>query len=900
MDRRRPDPDELLARVELDAEKQRRGRLKVFFGASPGVGKTYAMLQAARLQKSGGVDVVAGYVETHRRADTEALLESMEILPRRKTMYRGIAVEEFDLDRALARRPTLILVDELAHTNAPGSRHRKRWQDVFELLDAGIHVYTTLNIQHLDSLNDVVAQITGVVVRETVPDSVLDQADDIELIDLPVDELLKRLEEGKVYVPDQASVAVRNFFRPGNLIALRQLALRRTAERVDAQMREYRREHAIEPMWPTTERLLACIGPSPFSAHLIRATRRLAARFNAEWIVAFVETPDYASQPHEVHERVFASLRLAEQLGAETATLSGTRVSETVLQYARSRNVTGIVVGKYVGPWWKRLLKSSIVDELMEHSGDIQIHAIRGEPEAPRPVNLQLRRPTWKWNEYPASALIVLACTLISLVLRPMLTPVNLVMVYLLGVVAVASRYSKAAALFASLVSVASFDFFCVPPYYTFAVSDYEYVVTFSVMLAVALIISHLTLRIRMQASSAVDREARTAALYRLTREMSGQTRSFEAARTAARIASEVFRSQAVLFLADDERKISFRRRTSETLSIPHDEEGVAQWVCDHNQKAGKGSDTLPGASALYVPLKGSQDVLGVLALVPENDFELSSPEHMHLLDMFAAQIALVLERARAAAAVRAAAVRVEAEQTRSSLLSSVSHDLRTPLASITGAATSLLEESERLDRATTRELLESIADEAERMSRLIGNLLQMTRLDTGDVQLQKDWHPIEEILGAALRRTDRVLRDRPMRIQIEPDLPMACVDDVLIEQVFVNLLENAAKYTPPGAPVEFVAWSERDRLLMEVRDNGPGFPPGDEERVFERFYRGKSDGVRGAGLGLPICRAILTAHHGAISAANRPEGGGLIRISLPTGGVPPVVHADADEAAGD
>jgi two-component system sensor histidine kinase KdpD len=897
MERRRPDPDELLARVEQTAEEQRRGRLKVFLGAAPGVGKTYSMLEAARLQQSGGVDVIAGLVETHGRAETGRLLEGMEILPRRKAAYRGIAIEEFDLDAALARRPTLILVDELAHTNAQGSRHRKRWRDVLELLDAGIHVYTTLNIQHLESLNDVVAQITGVIVRETVPDSVLDQANDIELVDLPVDELLRRLEEGKVYVPEQASLATQNFFRPGNLIALRQLALRRTAERVDAQMREYRRAHAIEPMWPATERLLACIGPSPFSAHLIRATRRLAARFGADWIAAFVETPDYAAGPSEAHERVLASLRLAEQLGAETVTLTGTRISEAVLQYARSRNVTGIVVGKHAGPRWKRLLRPSIVDELIENSGDIQIHAIRGEPEAPAARRRRVS-PALNWREYAAAAAIVSVCTLVSLALRPLLTPVNLVMVYLLGVVAVATRYSKTTSILASFVSVASFDVFCVPPYYTFAVTDYEYIVTFAVMLIVALVISHLTLRIRMQAAGAVDREMRTAALYRLTREISGQTRNFEVARTAARITAEVFHSRAVIFLADEEGKISFRRRTSDSLLIPQDEQGVAQWVCDHNQKAGKGSDTLPGATALYVPLKGSQRVLGVLAVIPESESGVYAPEQQHLLDIFAGQIALVLERARASAEARAAAVRAEAEQMRSALLSTVSHDLRTPLASITGAATSLLDQGERLNPATTRDLLESIAEEAERMSRLVANLLEMTRLDSGDVRLQKDWHPIEEILGAALRRADRLLRGRPIRIEIEPDLPMAYVDDVLIEQVFVNLLENAAKYTPAGSAITFVARAEDEQIIMEVRDQGPGFSPGDEERVFEKFYRGKGEGVRGAGLGLPICRAILAVHQGVISASNRTDGGAVIRMSLPIGGIPPIVHADTEATA--
>lgn len=896
----RPNPEDLLARVQKEARQASRGRLKIFFGASPGVGKTFAMLEAAQRERQAGVDVVVGVVETHGRAETEALLDRLEILPRRPVAHRNITLQEFDLDGALARRPGLLLVDELAHTNAPGSRHAKRWQDVLELINAGITVYTTLNVQHLDSLNDLVARITGVVVRETLPDSVLDQADDLELIDLPIDELRQRMEAGKVYIPDQAQRAMGSFFRPGNLTALRELALRRTADCVDAQVRNYRRDHAIRSTWPVTERLMVSIGPSPFSAKLIRAAKRIAERLQAEWIVAYVETPGQAAADSETRMRVSASLRLAEQLGAETVTLTGARVAESLLDYARTRNVSRIVLGKRAGPLWKRLLAGSVLDDLVTQGGDIEIIAISGEPE-PAP-SLGLRSPSqappMNWREAAGAAAIVALVTAIALPLRTVLNPVNLVMFYLLGVVAVALRSSRRTALLASVVSVAAFDFFCVPPYLTFAVSDYEYLLTFAVMLTVAIVIASLTIRVRLQAVHAAEREARTQALYRLTRELSGESRWMEAGKTASSIAQDVFGTKVILFFPEQEGKISFRRRTSDELPLPKVEEGIAQWVFDHGKKAGKGMDTLPGASALYLPLKGSEATLGVLAIVPSESAGLESPDQMHLLEIFASQTALAIERTQAAIAAREAQVRAEAEQMRSGLLSAVSHDLRTPLSTITGAASSLRTQRKQLDDATQEELLESIELEADRLSRLVNNLLEMTRLQSGTILVRREWHPVEELVGAALTRLERVLGARPVHVEI-PDGLVVSGDDVLLEQVVWNVLENAAKYTPSGSPIWITARAtdalgDHGGVEVDVRDSGPGFAPGEEHLIWERFYRGRQasnvEASRGAGLGLPICRAITNAHGGRIEAATHPQGGAIIRLYLPHPGPIPEV----------
>jgi len=890
----RPDPDALLARVKEEEARKRRGALKVFFGAAAGVGKTYAMLDAAREQRADGVDVVVGYVETHGRAETDALLAGLEILSARFVEYHGATLREFDLDGALARRPALILVDELAHTNAPGSRHAKRWQDVLELLDAGINVYTTVNVQHLESLNDVVAKITGVVVRETVPDSVLEQADEFELIDLPPDELLERFKDGKVYMPDQAQEAIRNFFRKGNLIALRELALRRTAERVDAQMRVYMHEHAIGKVWPTAERLLVCISPGPDSARLVRAAKRMADRLGAPWVAAYVETPAQLRLPANVRDRVTQTLRLAEQLGAEVVTLPGQKMSEAILAFARDRNVTKIVVGKPRRPLWKRIVIGSIVDALVKGSGDINIEVISGGREDAAPIAPVLRRaiPT-DWAPYGWATTVVALASGVAWLTLPFFELADLVMVYLLGIVVVATRYGRGPSLVASVLSVAALDFLFVPPVFTFAVSDVRYVFTFLVMLLVGIVTSNLAARIRMQAEAARQREQRTAALYALSRELASTRGVDELLKIAVRHIGEVFRSPVVVLLPGDAGVLT--AWSGSQFAVDANELGVGRWVYEHRQAAGLGTATLPGASALYLPLVAPRGPVGALGIRPADRHALDAPEQLHQLETFANQTALAIERAHLADEAQQAQVRIETERLRNSLLSSVSHDLRTPLATITGAASTILESGERLDARTRHELLESIREEADRLNRLVQNLLEMTRLESGALQLSKEWHPLEEVIGAALSRLGKRLADRRVDTRVPPDLPLVPIDDVLVEQVLVNLLDNAIKYTPSASPIRIMATATDEAVTVEVADRGPGLPRGEEDKVFEKFYRGLPTGGRGAGLGLAICQGIVKAHGGHIWAQNLPEGGVAFLFTLPLAGKPPAsVPADA------
>jgi len=894
MQERRPDPDALLDRVKEEEAHERRGRLKVFLGAVAGVGKTYAMLQAARERKNEGVDVIVGWVDTHGRAETEALLPGLEILPRRPIEYRGQVLTEFDLDLALTRRPTLVLVDELAHTNVSGSRHAKRWQDVMELLEAGISVYTTLNIQHVESLNDVVAQITGVVVRETLPDSVLEQADEVELIDLPPEDLLQRLKDGKVYVPEQAAEAARNFFRKGNLIALRELALRRTADRVDVQMRDYMRDHAIRKTWPVTERIIACVGAGPHSVRVVRAAKRFADTLRAEWIVAYVETPAHARLSDLDQARLAETLRLAEQLGAETAVLSGHRASDEILAHARRRNASKIVVGKPEHRRWRHRLFGTIADDLIRGAGDTDVYVISGEESANVPYVAPRGGRSRRWLPYARATGIVTLCTGLAWIMLPYFELSNLIMVYLLGVVLVAYRSEPGPSILASILSVAAFDFFFVPPYLTFAVSDTQYFVTFAVMLVVALVISGFTVRIRWMAEAAGQRERRTAALYALSRELAGTrgvTRILEA---ATRHIADVFRARVVVLLRDDGGVLA-ARGTAGGFELDSTEVGVSRWVFEHNQSAGRGTGTLPGAKALYLPLAAAGGPIGVLGVWPHDPHALETPEQLHQLETFANQTALAVERGLLSEEAHAVQVKMETERLRSSLLSSVSHDLRTPLAAITGASSSLLETEGRLDSTTRRELLETIGEEANRLSRLVHDLLDMSRLESGAVKAHMEWHPLEEIIGAALAHVGKTHKDRQIVTRLPDNLPMVPVDDVLIEQVLVNLLDNAAKYSPQDTAVEVAAHRAEGAVVVEVSDKGPGLDPEELERVFEKFYRGKHPQGRGVGLGLAICRGFVEAHSGRIWVTNRAAGGATFCFTLPLTGSPPEVRQEDD-----
>lgn len=882
MTEQRPDPDALLRRVQAEEPTQARGKLKVFFGASAGVGKTYAMLEAAHEQKGDAVDVIIGWVETHGRVETEALVKGLDSLPSKSVDYHGSVLREFDLDAAIIRRPQLILMDELAHANIPGSRHPKRWQDVLELLNAGIDVYTTINVQHLESLNDVVAQITGVRVNETVPDSVLERADDVEIIDLPPDDLLQRLKDGKVYVPAQAKQALQNFFRKGNLIALRELALRRTAERVDQQMEVYRRDHAVVRTWPAGETIMVCVNMKPRGARLARAARTMAAGLHAKWLAVYVQTPRHLHVPQADRDRVSQTLRFAEQLGAETVVLSGENVAEELATYAQTRNVTKIIVGKPVRAKWKEWVYGSVVADLVRNSGEIDVYVITGEAGEGRSLVSQGWKRTSRGRAYGLGLLGVAGSTVVAWQMFPYFSPTNLIMAYLIGVVLIATQCGRGPSILASILSVAAFDFFFVPPYFSFAVSDVEYLLTFAMMLIVALVISSLTVRIREQTVLARQRERRMAVLYRVSRDLATQRGVGNLIRVASQHLREVFDSQIAVFVADAVKHLVLQRSEQLFFEFDPKEAGVAQWVYDHSQMAGLGSDTLPGSGALYLPLVGSKGPIGVLAVRPDKTGRLFDLEQLHLLEALAHQIALALERARLAEEAQRAHVLAETERMRNAILSSVSHDLRTPLATITGAASSLLEAEDSLNPASRHELARSIHGEANRLDRLVRNLLDMMRLEAGAVQLQKDWHPFDEIVGAALSRLEGRLGHHQVKTQFPPDLPLVLVDGLLIEQAVINLLENAVKYAPSSTAIELSIGVADRELVFDIADRGPGIPDGEERRIFDKFYRLDPARAGGVGLGLTICRGIVEAHGGRIWAENRAGGGALFRFTLP------------------
>ncbi len=895
MEERRPDPDILLEEMRRESERGREGRLKIFFGAAPGVGKTYAMLEAARQKLAEGVDVLAGIVETHGRRETDALLSGLEILPRRNIEYRGTVLKEFDIDAALARKPSIILVDELAHTNAEGSRHKKRWQDIYELLGAGITVYTTMNVQHLESLNDVIAQITGVNVRETVPDFLLDRADEIELIDLPPDDLLQRLAEGKVYVAELAAQARNNFFRKGNLLALRELALRRTAEQVDEQMQTYRRGKGVKAVWPAAERILVCVGPSPFAVRLIRAAKRMAAGLRADWIAVNVEAPGKIQPTERDMKGLAENMRLAESLGAETVRLSGHKASEEILNYARSRNVTKIIVGKPTHPRWKDKIFGSLLDEIVRGSGELDVYVITGDKAESVPKQIaRVQKNKAPLRDWIISIATVAGCTGAASLLLRHFELVDIAMFYLIGVIFTASRTNRGPALLASLLSVAAFDFFFIPPYYTFVVHQRSYYVTFIVMFIVASVISTLTLRIREQANVARLRERRTAALYSLSRELMRERGIEKMSAVAVKHINDVFSCEAVVLVPDQWDKLKCAANCASAFTSDQKEMSVAQWCFDHGQKAGLGTDTLSGSIAFYLPLVSTSKTVGVLGIVPAASDGFDDREQVHALESFAAQTAMAIERAILSEEAQQAILRAETEALRNTLLSSVSHDLRTPLAAITGAASTILEKNSTLDSADKHELILTIFEEAEHLNQIIRNVLDMTRLESGAIRVKKEWQSLEEIVGAVLNRLADKLRDRPVKIDLPTDLPLVAFDPLLIEQVFMNLLGNAIKYTPQGSPIDIAGSIKENQIMIEISDRGPGIPSGEEERIFDKFVRGFSTGA-GIGLGLTICRAVIAAHGGRIWVENRPEGGAIFRFTLPLGEQPPLFAIDED-----
>ncbi|QEL66177.1 two-component system, OmpR family, sensor histidine kinase [Oryzomicrobium terrae] len=936
----RPDPDALLEQLQQADAQAARGKLKVFFGANAGVGKTYAMLATAQSLREQGRDVLVGVVETHGRDETAALLAGLPVLPLREQDYRGHRLREFDLDGALARHPSLILMDELAHTNAPGSRHQKRWQDVEELLAAGIDVFTTVNVQHLESLNDVVGGITGVRVWETVPDRVFDRADEVVLVDLPPDELLKRLQEGKVYLPRQAERAIQNFFRKGNLIALRELALRRTADRVDGEMRAWRRDQSVDTVWRTRDSLLVAVGPAPGDEKVVRTAARLAARLEVPWHAVYVETPRLQRLGEGERARILAVLALAQELGAQTATLPGQEAAAALVDYARRHNLAKVVVGRspraarVERPWtWlSGAFRPTMAGRLARRGDDLDIvevprsdadQRIRGRQGSGSPGDAADGRGgdeavARRLFPYVATTGLCALTTALTTPLLPYLDLANIVMLFLLTVLAVAMKFGRGPAVLAAFLSVLVFDFFFVPPRFSLAVSDAQYLLTFLVMLVVALVTGQLTANLRFQAEASARRELRSRALFELARELAGAFAPEQIVDICDRSVQASFGATARLLLPD----------ADDRLVVPGDsslDAGIADWVFDKGQPAGIGTDTLPSSPWLYLPLKAPMRTRGVLALEPPPGAArwLLVPEERRQLDTLAALVAIALERVHYIAVAQEALVSMESERLRNSLLSALSHDLRTPLTSLVGSAEALVltGQGPGVPALTPRqrELAASLRDEALRMNALVNNLLDMARLESGQVQLNRQWHALEELLGSALAAREQALAGHRIVTDLPADLPLVECDGVLIERVLCNLLENGAKYTPPGSTLTVsaavVAESGGRQVQVAVSDNGPGLAPGAEELVFAKFSRGRVESnVPGVGLGLAICRAIVEAHGGRIWAENKEavpalavsgqEGprpsqstGARFVFTLPLG-TPPRLEDDGEEAA--
>lgn len=885
----RPSPDALLE----SAKRETRGRLKIFLGAAPGVGKTYEMLMSGRARKADGRYVVIGVVETHGRSETQALVEGLEVIPRRQVDYKGRRLREMDIDAVLARRPSLVLVDELAHTNAPGSRHPKRYMDVLELLARGIDVYTTLNIQHVESLNDVVAQITRIRVRETVPDSVIDRADDIEIIDLTPDDLITRLHEGKVYVPDTARRAIENYFSPGNLTALRELALRRTAQRVDEQLLSHMQAHAIPGPWAAGDRVLVAVDAHPRGASLVRYARRLADRQRAPWAAIHVETSHSASLSEADKDRLAATMRLAEQLGGEAIVVPGQDVAGEIVRHAAANNFSHVVVGKPTKPRWRELFEGSVTHDLIRHGGNLNVHVTTGADKTAGGGSRGVKtaaphRQVEPWPYIQATIFVVCALA-VGMLLQQVLDVRNIALVFLMAVLASAVTSGLWPALFASVLSTSAFNFFFLPPYYTLDVGEPESVVALAFFLVVALIASNLTARVQRQAEGARARARATEDLYLFSKKLAGTgTLDDVLWATVFQIASMLKLRVVVLLPEGDTIAVKAGYPPDDTLVDA--DIAAARWAWEHNRPAGRAADNLPGAKRLYLPLRTARTAIGVIGLDNDKHGPLLTPAEQRLFDALADQAAVAIERIMLVADVDRAKLAAEADRLRSALLTSISHDLKTPLASIMGAAGTLRDFGSSLPGDGRAELLSTVVDESERLNRFIANLLDMTRIESGAMEPNYAWLDLGDIVGAALRRAAKITAAHRTEVDIA-ELPMLRLDPVLFEQVLFNLLDNAAKYAPAGSTIRIQSRRDDRFVVLQVTDEGQGIPAADLERVFDIFYRvQKGDHVRaGTGLGLSICRGFIEAMGGTITAGNRTDrSGAVFTIRLPAPEGPP------------
>jgi two-component system sensor histidine kinase KdpD len=890
----RPDPDRLLAAIQKSEARHQRGKLKIFFGMAAGVGKTYAMLDAASQLRAEGVDVVVGYVETHGRAETKALLSNVEVIPRRKLSYRGTILEEMDTDAILVRQPQLVLVDELAHTNIPGSRHTKRYQDVVELLEAGIDVWTTVNVQHFESRADAVKQITNITIHERVPDSILDLSDEIELLDLSPEDLQKRLAEGKVYTSERIEVAANNFFRTGNLTALREMALRLTAEHVDHQLQDYMQLKHIAGPWKSRERLMVAVGPSPFSEQLIRWTRRMAYNLEAPWIGVHVETGQTLSP--DARERLARNLDLVRSLGGEIVTAAGENLIDALLRVAHQRNVTQVVIGKPGNRRWQSLfMPSSMIDKLIRASGDIDIYVVTGEkPESePSPrgwPNYAKRHSTWL--QYGLALLtvgIVTGIDLLAVSALPWVGYQAVGLTELLAVLLIAVYLGRGPALLAASASAISWNFLFIEPRLTFEVSQVQDVILLILYFAIALFAGNLTARIRRQEMNSRASAERTMALYTLAHETATAVTMDDVLQTTVTQIGQVFDAQVAVILTDGS-ELSRQQHPCSTLPIDEKDYAVASWTYHNRKPAGLFTDTLPVASAQYFPLLTPDRTVGVIGIRTRNNSRLSFEQEV-LLQTFVSLVALVIEREMLDEAAEQSAMLRETERLYTALLNSISHELRTPIATITGASSSLLDPQTSANETSRVELIEDIQAAARRLNRLVENLLDMSRLESGHLKLKRDWCDAGDIIGVAVQRMDQCFEDRPLHIRVSPELPLIQADFVLIEQVIVNLLDNACTYTPAGTNVTIEAAASRNTLHIAISDSGPGIPQQDLARIFDKFYRVPGTSTGGTGLGLSICCGLVEAHGGKLTAENIHGGGARFVVHLPLNGEPPPVQ---------
>jgi two-component system sensor histidine kinase KdpD len=887
----RSNPDQLLEQLRSEEARTRRGKLRIYFGANAGVGKTYAMLSAAQRERQAGREVVIGVIESHGRSDTAELVAGLESLPLKEIPYRERTLKEFDLDAALKRKPRVLLVDELAHSNVEGSRHPKRWQDVQELLEAGIDVWSALNVQHLESLNGTVGAITGVRVHETVPDTVIDTADEVILIDVTPDELMSRLKAGKVYLPQQAERAAQNFFRKGNLIALREIALRRTAEHVEDDVRNYRVEQSIAPVWNTEGAILVCIGAREGAEQTVRTAARLAGQLNVRWYAAYVETPYLQRLAVSERDRILTVIKLAEDLGASTAVLTGSDAAEALVLHAQTLNCATLVVGRPAPSSWRSWGARSMTRQLAVQAPTLDIVEV-GRAESTRRLVSTVQRaqentPDAAWHKNaPRYAWAIGSVVLITLLATPLLSffdLANIVMLFLLGTVLVAVKFGRGPAALAAVLNVAAFDYFFVPPRLSFAVSDVQYLLTFVVMLAVGLLTGQLTAGLRFQARISASRERRAQSLFELTRDLSAALLSEQVIEMGEAAVQRNFDGLALVLVTDANDHLAI------PASPPPDfDASVADWVFRNGQAAGLATTTLSAHPWHYLPLKAPMRVRGVLALKPAQPRWLLIPEQQQQLDTLARQIAIALERVHYVEIAQQAVVQMESERLRNTLLAAMSHDIRTPLTALMGQS-ELLTTSKPLTQDQLS-LAQTISQEARELSTLVTNILEMARLESGQVELRKDWQSVEEVVGSAIRSARHALGTLAVRTEIPVDLSLVEFDASLIERVLVNLLENAAKYgarNNSSVPAIVVrANIEENKLVMAVRDFGPGLTlhaQGSESSLFAKFTRGHSESsTRGVGLGLAICKAIIDAHHGTITAAQAMGGGAEFTLTLP------------------